>query len=92
MDEQIGRLIPCLAPDGVLDVTPPILAALGLPVANDMDGSPLVEVMTSDFLSAHPITAVETYETEKREKQEHGSMDTMSEDLKEQLRSIGYIE
>jgi arylsulfatase A-like enzyme len=80
---------------GILDVTPTILAAMGLPVANDMDGSPLVEVMTSDFLSAHPITAVETYETEKREKrekQEHGSMETMSEDLKEQLRSIGYIE
>lgn len=77
---------------GILDVTPTILAALGVPVADDMDGSPLVGVMTSDFLAAHPITAVETYETEKREKQQHGSMDTMSEDLKEQLRSIGYIE
>jgi hypothetical protein len=77
---------------GILDITPTALAALGLPVANDMDGVPLVGTMTSDFLSAHPITAIETYESEKREKQEHGSMETMSEDLKERLRSIGYIE
>lgn len=77
---------------GVLDITPTALTALGLPVANDMDGFPLVGAMTSEYLSAHPVTAIETYESEKREKQEHGSMETMSEDLKEQLRSIGYIE
>jgi hypothetical protein len=76
----------------VLDVTPTALAAVGLPLANDMDGYPLVSAMTPEFLDAHPLTAVESYETEIREKQEHEGMDTMSEDLKEQLRSIGYIE
>jgi hypothetical protein len=57
-----------------------------------MDGYPLVAAMTSEFLAANPLTAVESYETEIRERQEHEGMETMSEDLKEQLRSIGYIE
>jgi len=68
------------------------LAALGLPLANDMDGRPLVGCMRPDFLESHPVTAVQTYESGERRKKEHGSMDEMSEDLKEQLRSIGYIE
>jgi hypothetical protein len=76
----------------ILDVTPTALAALGMPLANDMDGYPLVAAMTPEFLSANPLTAVESYETEIKERQEHEGMETMSEDLKEQLRSIGYIE
>jgi hypothetical protein len=76
----------------IFDVTPTLLTALGLPVANDMDGRPLVEAMTAEFLARHPVTAVESYETGERRKKEHANMDEMSEDLKEQLRSIGYIE
>jgi len=76
----------------IFDVTPTALAALGLPLANDMDGRPLVGCMRPDFLESHPVTAVQTYESGERRKKEHGSMDEMSEDLKEQLRSIGYIE
>jgi len=39
----------------VLDVTPTVLALAGLPVARDMDGRPLTEIMSSAFLARHPI-------------------------------------
>ncbi|MBD3367457.1 MAG: hypothetical protein GF405_04695 [Candidatus Eisenbacteria bacterium] len=76
----------------IFDVTPTLLVALGLPVASDMDGTPLVSAMTPEFLAEHPHTVIESYETEVRTKKEHSSMDEMSEEMKEQLRSIGYIE
>jgi len=76
----------------IFDVTPTLLAALGMSVAKDMDGTPLVSAMTPEFLAEHPLTAIETYESGVRKKKEHSSMDEMPEEMKERLRSIGYIE
>jgi predicted AlkP superfamily phosphohydrolase/phosphomutase len=76
----------------ILDVTPTLLAAVGLPVAEDMDGRPLVEVMSPEYLSRAPIAAAETYETGERVPQRIPSDDAVPEDVKERLRSLGYIE
>ena len=46
----------------VLDITPTILALLGLPVAEDMDGRPILDAFDPAFLGAHPIRYVPSYE------------------------------
>ena len=46
----------------VLDITPTLLALLGLPVAEDMDGRPILDAFDRAFLQAHPIRYVPSYE------------------------------
>ncbi len=76
----------------VLDIVPTILAALGLPVADDMDGRVLTEALNERFLSSTPVEAVPTYETEIRIPRRSTTLDEMPEETKEQLRSLGYIQ
>jgi Tfp pilus assembly protein PilF len=52
-----------LSEASVLDITPTILALFGLPVAEDMDGRPIVDAFEEGFLRDHPITYTPTYET-----------------------------
>jgi len=47
----------------LVDVAPTLLYALGLPVARDLDGRLLTEAFTPEFLDAHPLTFVPSYET-----------------------------
>lgn len=82
------------SPNGatILDVTPTLLAGLGLPVAEDMDGRPLTEVMSREYLSRTPITTTDTYETEERVARRTPADDALPEDLRERLQALGYIE
>ena len=79
----------------VLDITPTILALCGLPVAEDMDGSVLTEAIDRDFLKAHPVRTIETYEpaggsvgVDDREPIES----PIDDEVRERLRALGYIE
>ena len=76
----------------VLDITPTVLALSGLPVARDMDGRPLSEVMTPEFLERHPVTYIDTYDvgTGKAEGEEPVES-PVDDEIKEMLRSLGYI-
>jgi predicted AlkP superfamily phosphohydrolase/phosphomutase len=47
----------------VLDVTPTILYLMGLPVARDMEGRVLTEMIDDDFARSHPVTYVPSYES-----------------------------
>jgi predicted AlkP superfamily phosphohydrolase/phosphomutase len=47
----------------VLDVTPTILYLMGLPVARDMEGRVLTEMIDDEFAHAHPVTYVPSYES-----------------------------
>lgn len=79
----------------VLDVTPTILHLLGLPAAEDMDGRILTDAFTSEFLEKNPVQTIPSYELEI--KTESLGPDTLMRDkeleeqLKERLRSLGYI-
>jgi predicted AlkP superfamily phosphohydrolase/phosphomutase len=75
----------------VYDVTPTILALYGLPVARDMSGKPLVSAMSKEFVESHPIEYIDTYELGKRDSQEPISS-PIDEFLREELRSLGYID
>lgn len=46
----------------LVDAAPTLLYALGLPVARDLDGRILTETFTPEFLEAHPLTFVPSYE------------------------------
>ena len=75
----------------ILDVAPTALAVMGLPIAEDMDGRVLSEVIREEHLAEYPVTYVPTYEPDTpRERHEVGS--SMDESIKDRLRSLGYLE
>ena len=47
----------------VLDIAPTILYLSGLPVARDMEGRVLTEMLDDDFARAHPVTFIPSYES-----------------------------
>src|SRR5262245_43722381 len=47
----------------VLDVAPTILYLLGLPVARDMEGRVLTEIVDPDFAHRHAVTFIPSYES-----------------------------
>ena len=73
-----------------MDITPTVLALLGQPVAEDMDGQAIEECLTEEFLRAHPIRTVPTYETEERVEEEIEV--EMTEEVRARLRELGYID
>ena len=47
----------------VLDVAPTILYLMGLPVARDMEGRVLTEILEDEFARDHPVTFIPSYES-----------------------------
>jgi predicted AlkP superfamily phosphohydrolase/phosphomutase len=45
----------------VVDVAPTILYLMGLPIARDLDGRVLTEILDEDFARAHPVTYIPSY-------------------------------
>jgi predicted AlkP superfamily phosphohydrolase/phosphomutase len=79
----------------VLDITPTILALCGFPVAEDMDGSVLTEAIDPDFLRAHPVRTIETYELEREpaDAVDREPIESpIDDEVRERLRALGYIE
>jgi len=76
----------------VLDLTPTILAFCGLPVAEDMDGRVLEQAIDDDFLAAHPVETTPTYETGERGGDEEPIESPVDEEIRERLRSLGYLD
>jgi predicted AlkP superfamily phosphohydrolase/phosphomutase len=42
----------------IADVTPTVLALMGLPVARDMSGRVLTEMIDPEFLARHPVQTI----------------------------------
>ena len=75
----------------IFDITPTALAVMGLPVGEDMDGRVLTEIIEEQHLAARPVSFIPSYEPAVgKERGEVGS--TMDDSIREQLRSLGYIE
>jgi hypothetical protein len=47
----------------VLDIAPTVLYLMGLPVARDMEGRVLTEMLDDEFARAHPVAFVPSYES-----------------------------
>jgi len=74
----------------VYDVTPTVLALLGLPVGRDMDGRVLDEALTAEFLASHPVQFTASYERAPV-RGKVMKMRPRDEELLERLRSLGYV-
>jgi len=83
----------------VVDITPTLLALLGLPVGRDMDGRVMTEIIEPGYLAEHPVTYVRSHESwfgflgrwfDRGSHAQHESSET--QERLEQLRALGYIE
>ncbi|MBD3349242.1 MAG: sulfatase-like hydrolase/transferase [Candidatus Eisenbacteria bacterium] len=85
-----------LSEPSVLDITPTLLALYGLPVAGDMDGRVLDEAISDEFLARHAVSSVDTYEPDtsgmEEDESESPVESPVDDEIKERLRSLGYIE
>jgi predicted AlkP superfamily phosphohydrolase/phosphomutase len=74
-----------------LDIVPTVLMLFDLPVADDMNGTPLFSAFKPDVLKDHPLTRIQSYESViKREIVNVISPDRPN--ITEQLRTLGYIQ
>jgi hypothetical protein len=75
---------------GVLDVAPTILHALGVPVADDLDGRVVQELFTPAARSTYPVRTVESYGL-KGPASAPRSGQPLDEEMIDRLRSLGYV-
>jgi predicted AlkP superfamily phosphohydrolase/phosphomutase len=76
----------------VLDIGPTVLALLGLPVGRDMDGRVLTEIMKPELLELRPVVEIDTYESGEATEGQEPIPSPIDDEIREQLRSLGYIE
>ena len=77
----------------LVDITPTILALLGLPIASDMTGRVATEIIEPAFLEKYPLLHIHSYEEYvKRESATGGTGgEGMEESLKARLEALGYV-
>ncbi|MCU0661481.1 MAG: alkaline phosphatase family protein [Myxococcota bacterium] len=80
---------PARAPS-VYDITPTVLALFGLPVGKDMVGRALSEILDPAFLSAHPLTTIDTHSSGWTHS-DAPVASPMSDALRKKLEGLGYI-
>jgi predicted AlkP superfamily phosphohydrolase/phosphomutase len=72
-----------------LDITPTLLFALGLPVAEDFDGKARVRLLNEEFRERHPLTTIPTWGVSGPGTATASEVD---EELKKELQALGYID
>jgi predicted AlkP superfamily phosphohydrolase/phosphomutase len=89
-----GPILPGAKPKtqpSLLDITPTILALMGLPVARDMPGRVLKELIDPKFFAKHPVKYIDSYEGIIKRHQPSDSEATGENAQLEYLRSLGYV-
>lgn len=76
----------------VYDVAPTVLHLLGLPVAQDFSGEPIVNVLENEWRFLHPVETVPTFETGTWERGGDVAVDPAAgKNMEKMLKSLGYI-
>jgi hypothetical protein len=73
-----------------LDFAPTVLYLAGLPVARDMDGRIMSQIITGDYLKANAVEMVASYEKGNVLKVERDKADVQK--IRERLKALGYIQ
>jgi predicted AlkP superfamily phosphohydrolase/phosphomutase len=77
----------------VFDITPTLLALFGEPVGRDMDGFVLTDMLDPEFVGAGGPTYVDTYERSETDRRDEEPVESpVDDEIKERLKSLGYIE
>jgi len=75
----------------VFDITPTLLAMYGVPVGRDMDGFVMADVLDPELVGA--IDYVDTHERPEDERGDEEPVESpVDDEIKERLKSLGYIE
>lgn len=75
----------------IADITPTILALMGMPVGKDMVGRVLEEIIDPKFWGAHPVRYIDSYEKYIEQQKLGYATEAGEERQLDYLRSIGYI-
>jgi len=75
----------------LVDLAPTLLHALGVPIPNDMDGHVLTEALQPEWITSHPIRFQES-QTEADGPEPGGYTQSEEEQVKQHLRSLGYLD
>ncbi len=75
----------------VFDITPTMLALLGLPVAQDMGGRVLTEMLVEDFPEASRISTFEDAAWARDRAAQRPDYSGLTEGERARLRSLGYV-
>ena len=83
-----------LEPVSIYDVVPTVLRILDLPIAEDLPGRVLTEALDENWLARHPARHVSSYAGPPFEVSDPDPelSSPGDEALKQELRSLGYIE
>jgi hypothetical protein len=73
-----------------VDVAPTILHALGVPVARDLRGAPMVELFGPAFARRYPVRQVDTYGEPAAGQAITGGR-PLDQEMIDRLRSLGYV-
>jgi len=76
----------------VFDIAPTMLALAGLPVSREMQGRVLTEALEESLLSARPVDYVDSYAGIRGPGDAAPIESPVDDEVKERLRSLGYIE
>ena len=71
----------------ITDVTPTMLALMGIPLSSDLDGNPLTEAMDPEFVTANPVRRYQEAPYGECPKGEEEN----EEKLQERLKDLGYL-
>jgi predicted AlkP superfamily phosphohydrolase/phosphomutase len=74
----------------IVDVAPTVLYALGLPIPEDMDGRPLLEIFHEDYQEAHPVRYAPSQEREEAAGETPHDQEEKAE-MERRLRGLGYV-
>ena len=89
-----GPILPAIETEATLfDLTPTLLALMGLPVPEDIPGRVLTEILDPTFLERYPIRTIPSYERVINRRALLAAAEAENdESTMEMLRSLGYIQ
>ncbi|MCP4361667.1 MAG: hypothetical protein GY796_26955 [Chloroflexi bacterium] len=73
----------------LIDLAPTILAAMGVPIPDDMDGRVLAEALDDDYFAERPIRYATAEKITSQQRVDYSAED--EEEIKERLRGLGYM-
>lgn len=74
----------------IVDVAPTVLYGMGLPVPEDMDGRPLLEIFTCEYRAANPVRTAPPVASDGVESRP-GYDAEEAEEMERRLRGLGYV-